>query len=78
MPPSAEIKIPSAALVPHRPSRLLTGIYHDIGLAAVAQSLNIDVAGLEPETAQAVSRGVRYIHLMPRRQENGLPSPIRR
>jgi len=81
MPPSAMPQSARHALVPavpHRPSRLLAGIYHDIGLAAVAQGLDIDVTGLEPETVQAVSRGVRYIHLMPRGQENGLPAPIRR
>jgi len=81
MPPSASQPSASSALIPtapHRPSRLLAGIYHDIGLAAVAQGLKIDVTGLEPDTVQAVSRGARYIQLMPQRQENGLPAPISR
>jgi hypothetical protein len=81
MTPSAPSPTASRALAPvvsHRPSRLLAGIYHDIGMAAVAQGLKIDVTGLEDETVQAVSRGVRYIQLMPRRQDNGLPAPITR
>jgi len=76
MPPQAA----TATLIPAaspRPSRLLAGIYRDIGLAAVAQELKIDVNGLAPDTVQAVSRGVRYIGLMPKRQDNGSPAPIK-
>ena len=52
-----------------RPSRLLAGIYHDIGMAAVAMSLELAIDSLEPETHEAVRRGNRYIHLMPKRQD---------
>lgn len=80
MQPSAKLQSPGLAIAPVAPrsGRLLAGIYHDIGLAAVAQGLKIDVSGLEDETAQAVSRGARYIQLMPRRQESGLPVSITR
>ena len=54
---------------PPRPSRLLSNIYRDIGLAAVAISLEIPVEGLEPEVHEAVRRGSRYIFLMPKRQD---------
>ncbi len=53
---------------PPRPSRLLAGIYHDIGMAAVAQGLSLDVAGLDADALLSVQRGARYIHLMPRRE----------
>jgi hypothetical protein len=79
MPPSVSPQSQSAAAVTaayQRPSRLLAGIYHDIGLAAVAEELKIDVSGLAPDTAQAVSRGVRYIGLMPKRQDRGSLTPI--
>ena len=59
--------LPPAAKTPPRPSRLLAGIYRDIGLAAVAISLEIPVEGLEPEVHEAVRRGSRYIFLMPKR-----------
>ena len=52
-----------------RPSQLLAGIYHDIGMAAVALGLELAIDSLEPEAHEAVRRGNRYIHLMPRRQE---------
>ena len=51
-----------------RPSRLLVGIYHDIGMAAVAQGLSLDIADLDADALQSVQRGARYIHLMPRRE----------
>ena len=53
-----------------RPSRLLVGIYHDIGMAAVAQGLAIDVAALDEDVLQSVRRGARYIHLMPSRESS--------
>ena len=52
-----------------RPSRLLAGIYHDIGMAAVAIGLELAIDSLEPEAHEAVRRGHRYIHLMPKRPE---------
>ena len=62
------IDLPPAPKSPTRPSRLLAGIYRDIGLAAVALSLDISADGLEPEVHEAVRRGSRYIFLMPKRQ----------
>jgi hypothetical protein len=66
MPP---VGLPPAPRTAARPSRLLAGIYHDIGMAAVAMSLDLAIDSLEPETHEAVRRGNRYIHLMPRQQE---------
>lgn len=60
---AAALKVPVAP----RPSRLLTGIYHDIGMAAVAQCLSLDIAELDADALQSVQRGTRYIHLMPKR-----------
>ena len=53
---------------PPRTSRLMSGIYHDIGLAAVASGLEIELEAdcLAPEVIAAVKRGARYINLMPR------------
>jgi hypothetical protein len=51
-----------------RPSRLLTGIYHDIGMAAVAISLDLPLDSLDPATHDSVKRGARYIYLMPKQQ----------
>ncbi len=67
MTPSETLAPSTAPLV--RPSRLLAGIYHDIGMAAVAMSLDLPVETLEPDTIESVKRGNRYIYLMPRRQE---------
>ncbi|HXT06015.1 MAG TPA: hypothetical protein VN715_03640 [Roseiarcus sp.] len=60
---------PPARPSAQRPSQLLAGIYHDIGMAAVALGLELAMDSLEPEAHEAVRRGNRYIHLMPRRQE---------
>ncbi len=46
----------------------MAGIYHDIGMAAVAISLELAFESLEPDTHEAVKRGARYIYLMPKRQ----------
>jgi hypothetical protein len=62
------VGLPAASPTPQRPSRLMAGIYHDIGMAAVAISLELEFASLEPAAHQAVTRGARYIHLMPKRQ----------
>ncbi len=51
---------------PTRPSRLLESIYHDIGLAAVAAGLEMPAETLDAEVGNAIKRGARYIHLMPR------------
>lgn len=66
----SQIHSPAVGLPPTaRPSRLLAGIYHDIGMAAVAMSLELVIESLEPEAHEAVRRGNRYIHLMPKRQD---------
>ncbi len=45
-------------------SRLLSRLYRDIGLAAVAAEFELPVREFEPELGQAVQRGARY--LLPR------------
>jgi hypothetical protein len=69
MPPSAktQIAVPRLPAAP-RPSRLLAGIYHDIGMAAVAAGLSLDLSGIDADALQSVQRGARYIHLMPTRE----------
>jgi hypothetical protein len=44
-----------------RPSRLLAGIYRAVGLAAVANELEISKADLDPELVKAVERGAHYL-----------------
>ena len=51
---------------PVRAGRLLERIYRDVGLAAVAQELDLSADDLEPELSEAVKRGARYIYLMPK------------
>jgi hypothetical protein len=46
-------------------SRLLSRLYREVGLAAVAAELNLRPAALEPELAEAVERGA--LLLAPRR-----------
>jgi len=53
-----------------RPSRLMTRIYRDIGLAAVAGELGLPTEDFEPELSEAVKRGARYLYLMPRAERN--------
>jgi hypothetical protein len=40
---------------------MLTRIYHDIGLAAVADALDLDTAELDAELADSIERGVYYL-----------------
>ena len=40
---------------------VLTRIYHDIGLAAVADSLNLLSADFDPELSGALARGEFYL-----------------
>ncbi len=47
----------------------MAGIYHDIGMAAVAIGLDLQIESLEPAAHQSVKRGSRYIYLMPRRDD---------
>ena len=44
-----------------RPSRLLAGIYRAVGLAAVANELEISKVDLDPELVEAVERGAHYL-----------------
>ena len=46
-------------------SRLLSRLYRDVGLAAVAAELDLPAEAFEPELSQAVERGARYL---PRRR----------
>jgi hypothetical protein len=66
------VALPAAEAL-KRPSRLMSGIYHDIGMAAVAMSLDLAVESLEPDAHEAVKRGARYIFLMPKRQDTPAP-----
>jgi hypothetical protein len=40
---------------------VLTGIYHDIGLAAVAEALSLSSAEFDPEMISALERGEYYL-----------------
>jgi len=42
-------------------SRLLSRLYRDIGLAAVAAEFELPVQEFEPELGEAVERGARYL-----------------
>lgn len=64
-PPVSLLAAPAGAA---RPSRLMAGIYHDIGMAAVAMCLDLPVETLEPAAHESVKRGARYIYLMPKRE----------
>ena len=67
-PKLSPVRLPPAQATAARPSRLLSGIYHDIGMAAVAMSLELAFEGLEPAIYDSVKRGARYIYLMPKRE----------
>jgi hypothetical protein len=43
-------------------SRLLSRLYHEIGLAAVAFELDIDIDDLDAEDNEAIRRGARYLN----------------
>jgi hypothetical protein len=47
-------------------SRLLSRLYRDVGMAAVAAELDLQTSALEPEIAEAVERGAAA--LAPRRR----------
>ena len=53
--------IPDAVEAPAGRSRLLSRLYRDIGLAAVAAELEIGSVGLEPELEDSIERGSRYL-----------------
>jgi hypothetical protein len=50
-----------------RAGSVLARIYHDIGLAAVAQALRLPSAAFEPEMVESLERGEFYL-LRPRRE----------
>ena len=43
-------------------TRLLSRLYHEIGLAAVAFELDVEPADLPPESFEAIRRGARYLN----------------
>ena len=54
--------IPEVLEKPAGRSRLLSRLYHEIGLAAVAFELDVDIADLSPESSEAIRRGARYLN----------------
>jgi hypothetical protein len=44
-----------------RASSVLTRIYRDIGLAAVAEELSLSTEGFEPEMIESLERGEFYL-----------------
>jgi hypothetical protein len=53
--------IPEAANDREDGSSLLARIYHDIGLAAVAEALELQAADFEPEMVRSLERGEFYL-----------------
>ncbi len=53
--------IPDALEVPAGRSRLLSRLYRDVGLAAVALELELRRTDLEPDVVAAIERGARYL-----------------
>lgn len=53
--------IPEAANRRESVGSMLTRIYHDIGLAAVADALGLMTAEFDPEIAQSIERGEYYL-----------------
>jgi hypothetical protein len=54
--------IPDVIEKPAGRSRLLSRLYHEIGLAAVAFELDVEVTELEPQSYEAIRRGARYLN----------------
>jgi hypothetical protein len=54
--------IPEVLEKPAGKSRLLSRLYHEIGMAAVAFELDIDIAQLPPQSSEAIRRGARYLN----------------
>ncbi|HXT05571.1 MAG TPA: hypothetical protein VN715_01375 [Roseiarcus sp.] len=54
--------IPDVIEKPAGRSRLLSRLYHEIGLAAVAFELDVEVKDLDPESYEAIRRGARYLN----------------
>ena len=38
-------------------SKLLSRLYRDVGMAAVAAALDLQISGLEPEVVESIERG---------------------
>jgi hypothetical protein len=53
--------IPEAANRRDGVGSMLTQIYHDIGLAAVAETLGLMTAEFDPDLAQSIERGGYYL-----------------
>ena len=53
--------IPDALESRAGPSRLLSRLYRDIGLAAIAAELELPARDLEPDLEQSIERGARYL-----------------
>ena len=58
-----------------RASRLLAGVYRSIGLAAVANELELPPDDLDPEMRKAVKRGARYLNLVGEPPDTALNRP---
>ena len=54
--------IPDVLEKPAGRSRLLSRLYHEIGLAAVAFELDVEVELLPPDSYEAIRRGARYLN----------------
>ena len=54
--------IPDVIEEPAGRSRLLSRLYHEIGLAAVAFELDLEPDELEPESSDSIRRGARYLN----------------
>ena len=54
--------IPEVMEMPAGKSRLLSRLDHEIGLAAVAFELDVEIDDLAPESIDAIRRGARYLN----------------
>ncbi len=54
--------IPDALEIPAGRTRLLSRLYREIGLAAVAFELDLPASELDSELGEAVQRGIRYLN----------------
>ena len=53
--------IPEAANERHGAGSMLTQIYHDIGIAAVAEALGLMTGEFDTDVAQSIERGGYYL-----------------
>jgi hypothetical protein len=54
--------IPEVLEKPAGRTRLLSRLYHEIGLAAVAFELDVEPSELAPESQEMIRRGARYLN----------------